>query len=333
MDLELAKNFITQALAMGMNYLKTGRGNKAIEVVSQALKIDPENEIGRDVMHYIAFGGPRTALLKSFMGDWWGGQPLDGKSIEVFCDQGMGDTIQLLRYLKVMKERWGCRIVVNYYAFHREMRRLLESQPYIDKFVPFHESCDYYTNIMSVPAMLNGIMLEVYYPTMFHKILNTPIPEQPSLGTFKTPLRDEGFRVGLAWHSNMENPIGQKKSIPIEKFAPLEDGVNEMFSLLPSADKVNFMVQLPIHDIVDTANIIEGCHVVVSVDTAVLHLAGSMGKPTLGLLPHEADDRWGLGKSTVWYPTVELFRQPADKNWEPVIQDVKERLVSLRGLR
>lgn len=284
------------------------------------------------IMHYIAFGGPRPQSLKDFTGDWWHGESLDDKSIEIFCDQGMGDLINLLRYVKMMKEHWKCAIILNYYAYHREFARLMRRANYVDGFTQFHQPCDYYTNLMSIPALLNDLKYDCYYPAHFQDLLNTPVPPSPSLGLFASRLREDGFKVGLAWHSNLENEIGKKKSIPVERFAILEDGENQIFSLIPEEDRLNFLVQLPIFDLEDTAGIIAGCDVVVSVDTVSLHLAGAMGKKTIGLLPYQADARWGSGDTTVWYPNVELIRQPADLDWEPVVRQVKERLVSLRAV-
>ena len=71
---------------------------------------------------------------------------------------------------------------------------------------------------------------------------------------------------------------------------------------------------------------------VVSVDTAVLHLAGAMGKKTLGILPREADARWGHNDFSVWYPSVELFRQGSDMDWEKTISRVKQTLVEFRNI-
>lgn len=320
--------FVDQALATAINYAMTGRPDKAIGLVAQAAKVGP-SPVADQIMRWLATGDNRG--LPAFIGEWWTGGPLAGKSVEVFCDQGMGDVINLLRYLKVMKDRWACRVVLNCYAFHAELAPLLAGLPYVDEFTPAHARCDYFTNLMSVPALLGGLAFDVYYPAHWTALLATPVPPQPPLAAAPLVL-DGGFRVGLAWRSNLSNPIGAKKSLPVEAFAPLEDGVTTLYSLLPDEDKYNMMVNLPLKHLGDTARAVAGVDAVVTVDTAVLHLAGAMGKPTLALLPAEADPRWGGGPGTVWYPSVELFRQPPDGDWDATVARVKERLVAMRHL-
>lgn len=327
------QSFLDQALATTMNYIKTGRSNKAIETISQINKAFPEYELSKDIMNFIAFGKESNKII-DFMGCWWNGESLEGKSIQVFCDQGMGDTINLLRYLKAMKEKWKCKIILNNYAFYEEMKELFKCVNYVYEFVSHHEKCDYYTNIMSVPALFNGLKFDVYYPVHWEEVMKMPIPNQE---TICCPMADydlgfKNYLVGIAWRSNLDNPIGKKKSIDVEEFIVLEDGINNLYSLIPSKEKFNMMTSLPLNNLYDTAELIDELDVVVTVDTAVLHLAGAMHVKTLALLPFEADPRWGSGDRTVWYPTVEIYRQKDPNDWSSVLKQVKERLVSLRKI-
>lgn len=337
MEAELASNFIDQSLLMAVNYKHTGRRDKAREIMEQVKKIDADSPIVRCVWEFVAVIDSwwYPNLFTDHLGYWWSWQELHNKSIQIVCDQGMGDTILMLRYVKQLKEIYDCKIVLNCYAFHREFERLIKQQTYIDGFSAFHHKCDYYTNILSLPSIMNRHERGVHYPASFNTLLESSelIPPQPSLGEFTSKLyEDPGFKVGLAWHSNPDNPIGLKKSIPLNKFAALEDGVNQIFSLQPSAETANFLTIAGIYDLYDTASIIKDCDVVVSVDTAVLHLAGSMGKMTFGILPYEADARWGHQDDCVWYPSVKLFRQGPDMDWEKTISRVKQTLVEFRDI-
>lgn len=317
---------IEQSLVTAVNYVETGRPAKALELIGQLQKVQHDHLGVRAVARYVVSSAAASNwYVEHLMGRRWFGEPLGGKSVEVFSDQGMGDLILLGRYLKLLKDAWDCRVVVNCYAFHEEMRRLVARWPFIDMFVNKHHKCDFHTNMMSLPALAKGLGF-VGYPAPFTELLAAGVPPSPPLGLVESRLRPEGFHVGLAWHSNKDNPLAAKKSIPYERFAILEDGVNEVFSLLPTADRANFIIQLPINDLEDTAGIIAGCDAVVSVDTAALHLAGAMGKVTLGLLPFDADCRWGDSGTTPWYPTVLLYRQQDDGDWDPVIRQVKGQL-------
>lgn len=332
--MEQVDECLMQAIATAMNYYKTGRTNKALEVVAQAKKVDPSYHMAEVVWHYLCWGGPRPKELKEFTGDWWHGKSLEGKSIEVFCDQGMGDTINCLRYLKVMKDRWDCKIVLNCFAFYDELVRFMGFIPYVDEFARSHVICDYYTDILSIPALLNELVFECYYPAHWQDLLDTPIPPMPKIDGVinKYPPPEPAFRVGLAHKSNAKNPeLAAKKSVPLGCFAQFEDGVNELWSILPDTDRCNIMIQPDLVDLFDTATVICGLDAVVSVDTVTLHLAGSLGIRTLAVLPHDADARWGRGPATPWYPSVELFRQSQSLDWYEPIKQVKSRLVELRG--
>lgn len=342
MSEDLARNFIDQALMMANNYICTGRANKAIELLHQIRKIDPENDLSEMLMAKAirldnVIPGWKPPDLDGKFGKDWPGESLDGKSIQVICDQGMGDTINCLRYLYWMKQKWDCKIHLNCYAFHREFARLIGLLDYVDSFSAFPTKCDYHTNILSIPALMCSLYFDVYYPAHWQDVMesNVPIPAMPVIEGIinQYPKPEPEFRVGIAHKSNAENPeLAVRKSVPIGYIAMLEDGVNELWSIMPDVERYNMMFQPTLHDLLDTASVISGLDVVVSVDTVTLHLAGAMGKKTLGLLPHLADARWALGSNTVWYPSIELFRQGPDMNWETPIRQIKDRLVSLRQI-
>ena len=333
-NLELVQSISDQAAAMSFNYICTGRSNKAIETLAQIKKVNPDHVPTNTLMELLVVGSTSDKYFCHLMfGDWWNGESLEGKSIEVFCDQGMGDTLNCLRYIKQMKDKWKCHIILNCFAFHKEMHRFMALIDCVDDFRKDHVRCDYCTNILSIPALMNDLRYNPNYPAHWQDLLDSEAPPSPVVqGIPEFKGCDDGFLIGCAWQSNLDNPIGQKKSIDIAELCILEDGINQLWSLIPNGQRCNMIVQPEINDLLDTASIIQEMDVVVSVDTVTLHLAGLMGKKTLGLLAYEADARWGLEDKTVWYPSVELFRQSGGPSWEPAIRRVKERLESLRAL-
>lgn len=325
------EKFVSQALAMANNYFCTGRPNKALEMLTVVQRLASENEILKIMMqktYCISMDHPAPNLDSEF-GAMWRGEDLSDKSIEVFCDQGIGDTINLLRYLRVLKEKYKCKIVLNCYAFFNQFERLIATQEYIDEFTPFHKVCDYSTNIMSIPSLLNALDLEIYYPVHFQENMCFPIPDQPCLAKFDEIVLEGNYKFGMVWQSNSNNPLSVDKSIPVDLFYSFALPVSTSYCLQPSVQVPPWMVELPINDLYDTAAFIQACDCVVSVDTAVLHLAGALGKKTFGLLPYNCDPRWGTEKSTCWYPSVELFRQKENKDWSEAITEIESRLVSL----
>ncbi len=330
------KELISQSLAMVNNYIDTGRNNKAIETLAQIKKIDPQNYVADALMLLILSNGQydNPTLREAAFGLDWKGESLDDKSIEIFCDQGMGDTLNCLRYLKQMKHLWPtCEIHLNCFAFQNELWRFFNEFECINSFSSYHYEANYHTNILSLPTLMSGVQRDIYYPANWQSVLDKPIPESPIPSNI-TPkvVSEKAFRVGIAHKSNSDNPIGIKKSISLGCFAILEDGINELWSILPDSERCNMMIQPSLPDIFETAKLILGLDVVVSVDTVTLHLAGLLNKKTLGLLPYEADARWGLESTTVWYPSVELFRQPENGDWNVPMRQIKIRLESLRNM-
>lgn len=328
------QELIMQSLAVANNYIRTGQVNKAIALLEQVRKIEPDNNLAESLMQNL-FGtqvGRAMVDVTAEFGAEWRGEDLNGKSIEIFCDQGVGDTIQLLRYVRELKKT-GVTIFLNSYAHHKSLDRLFSSLDFVDSFSSIHTRCDFHANIMGLPAIMKGLKKDVYYPAYWTEIMELgDIPAPVDFGDFSSPWLDEGFKVGIAWYSNPDNYLYLIKSMTLAQTARLESSTHQLISLLPSEEKTNIMTQLPIKDFKDTAGIISAMDVVVSVDTAVLHLAGSMGKKTLGLLPVDSDPRWGLDETTPWYPSMELFRQTDLTTWNDVLFRVKERLEQLKHL-
>jgi hypothetical protein len=325
---QIRERMIEQALCLAYNYICTFRPNKAIELIAQVLNMNPENEQARilfDVIYANQQGQWPKSLHETY-GVNWAGESLENKSIHVFCDQGMGDTINMLRYIKLIKERWNCKVVLNYYGFFNEMERLMKNVDYVDEFVCFPAKCDFVTNILSIPAILHKMPLQMTYPTHFSIVLTTKIPSQPKLGPFQAKSLPEGFKIGVAWSSNPDNPLFSLKSIPVEKFELFKE--YSLYSLLPDVSSPDYIHANQSIDMQDTAELIEAMDVIISVDTAVLHLAGAMGKKTYGLIAYGGDQRWAYKSTNHWYPSVKLFRQTEDGNWDIPLNQIKEELAN-----
>jgi len=150
------------------------------------------------------------------------------------------------------------------------------------------------------------------------------------------------LRVGLAWRGSPANQRDRDRSITLESLLPLLDisGLG-FYSLqigrtvsesaaLAAAGVIDFTPQIT--DFADTAALASELDLIISVDTAVAHLAGALGRPVWTLLPFAPDWRWGLeGESTPWYPTMRLFRKPTRGDWGSVLQRVGEALEGLAG--
>ncbi len=265
--------------------------------------------------------------LRKFPQPVWRGETLPGKTLFVFAEQGIGDTIQFVRYLRRARERVG--------------RVILECQPSLQSLLEQSRCADL---VIAAGAELPAF--EVYapllhLPAIFRTTLETVPAEIPYLtpGTIATlPFVPAGnLKAGLVWAGNPEFLDDAIRSIPLEQFRNLLEisGVN-FFRLqrdVPARDEIFFRAaplvnaMETVKTFADTAAIIAQLDLVISVDTAVAHLAGALGKPVWTLLPRPADWRWMLHRSdTPWYPAMRLFRQAKTGDWRPVMAEVATEL-------
>jgi hypothetical protein len=156
---------------------------------------------------------------------------------------------------------------------------------------------------------------------------------------------DKLLHVGIAWASNPSTKLGQLKSVRLEAFAPFAVTQEVMFHSLQKGPSAREATNGPLgmnlidHDaelksFADTAALIVNLDLVITVDTAVAHLAGALGKPVWTLVAYPSVWRWAHeGNISLWYPTMRLFRQPAPGRWDAVLQEVAEALRFLAGNR
>ncbi|MET3108610.1 hypothetical protein AAKU67_003645 [Oxalobacteraceae bacterium GrIS 2.11] len=269
----------------------------------------------------------------------WRGEPLFGKSLMIGFEAGHGDMIFYSRYISELKARGVSRLAM---ICHPGLKRLFGSLAGVDQLFSFSDEVpptgwDYWSPPMSLPR--NCLTRSNNIPT--------PIPylhAEPALTEkWHARLPKDGLRVGLVWQGNPQFENDADRSIAsVQTLIPLSavSGVN-LISLqkgLGEAEAVPFkMMALGalLTDFAETAAVIQNLDLVISVDTAVAHLAGAMGKPCWVLLPdYRCDWRWHADSDTSpWYPnTMTLFRQPASGEWASVILKVRDQLTEFRQL-
>jgi hypothetical protein len=265
----------------------------------------------------------------------WDGSPLEGRSIFIHTEQGIGDVLQFVRLLRPIKAMSG-RVVL---ACQTRLHALLRSLPYVDEWFPVDEpgqiTFDLYSPLMSLPGLL-GIE-----ETTIPRDVPYVAAEPQRVERWGRRIRElPGFKVGLCWQGNPTFKTDSLRSIALEHFAPLA-GIPSL--TLVSLQKGAGTEQIEANSkrisvrtfedldqdavFVDSAAVIQHLDLVVTADTAVAHLAGSMGRPVWVLLPVGCDWRWLSDRSdSPWYPTMRLFRQKTFGNWSGVFQEVAEAL-------
>lgn len=267
----------------------------------------------------------------------WQGEPLAGKSLLVWHEQGFGDVIQFGRYLSVLKAQGAARITL---ACFPELRALCAGIPGIeavevDAAVALMPEHDYQTFVMAIPRWLNT-SLQTIAPAVYLQA------DARRAQTWRERLAGlPGRKIGLAWRGSVTNLNDSGRSlsslavleplwrVPGLSFVSLQKGPGEDQARNPPPGQPLLHLGSEIADFADTAAIVEQLDLVISVDTAVAHLAGSMGKRCWVMLPAlNVDWRWLREREdSPWYPgTMRLFRQTEPGRWDAIVMAMAQAL-------
>ncbi|SHN82875.1 tetratricopeptide repeat protein [Bradyrhizobium erythrophlei] len=272
---------------------------------------------------------------------WLGSTPIAGKTILLHAEQGFGDTIQFIRYAPLLA-RSGARVICEVQSELMSLLTPLQGVEVVAEggaLPPFDLHCPLMSSPLAFGTELATIPAQVPY-------LAAPADRvtqwRDRLGAER--LGEGRPRAGFVWSGSPAHKNDANRSIPLAR-------LNELFANLPFAcfslqremrqpdrealQRLPQLVDLgsELSDFSDTAAVISLLDIVVSVDTAVAHLAGALGKPVVILLPHAADFRWLRDRSdTPWYPTAKLLRQPAFGDWDSVIGGLAEEIAGLAGV-
>jgi tetratricopeptide (TPR) repeat protein len=261
-----------------------------------------------------------VASAPALAGRRWLGEPVEGKTLLLHWEQGLGDTIQCLRYVPLAAARAG-RIILR---VQPPLERLAASVPGVARLLTARDALpryDVYANLLSLPHLL-GLGEARFAPGAPYLA-----PPEPVLTKWQALLPAGGARrVGLVWSGNPAHENDRQRSIDPGLLAPvLATPGCVFFNLNPAAQAPRGVLQPPatLADCADTAAVTLQMDLVLTVDTAAAHLAGALGRPVWVLLPAVPDWRWGLqGEASAWYESARLYRQRARGDWAPVLARV-----------
>lgn len=269
----------------------------------------------------------------------WQGETLRGKSLLIWPEQGHGDLIQFCRYLPLIKAQGAACITLVCRSTLVELMRTLEGVDAVIGSTDIGQhglDCDYWTFPMSLPlhchTELDSIPAQVPY---LHANA-----ERLAFWSPRLPPSSGKRRVGIVWRGNPKHANDDKRSLPgLSALAPLWAFDSAQYFSLQIVNGPDIAEDLActssvielgsqIRDFADTAAILQQMDLLISVDTAIAHLAGALGKPCWVLLPnYRTDWRWMRARSdTPWYPSLRLFRQAPEQTWEDVIAQVASSL-------
>lgn len=267
----------------------------------------------------------------------WDGTPFDGQKLLVHDEQGLGDTLQFVRYLERVKTLGGTVL----FETRRPFLELLKKAKGIDRLVERTADgkpavdFDLYCPLLSLPGLFSTSLDSI--PARVPYIEANP--EKAALWSRR--MDGQVFKVGVVWSGNPTHFRGLNRSVSLDAFARLFQIPGVCFysfqkgkTALDAAryQEAGLLENLGelFADFSDTAAAMENMDLVISIDTSVAHLAGAMGKPVWVLLAYASDWRWLTGRSdSPWYPTMRLFRQEKRNDWASVLDDVESALKEL----
>jgi hypothetical protein len=269
----------------------------------------------------------------------WDGTALNGQTILLRAEQGIGDTFQFIRYARLVKEKGG--------------RVLVQCQPGLDGILA---GCTGIDQLVPAGTPLPGYQKAVpllSLPLLFETTLET-IPAQVPYITAKSKRVDHwrsrlaaipGLKVGICWQGSLKHKDDRRRSVPLSTFAPLGAVPGVCLIALQRGPGLEQIAQqnehLKIVDLpgrsedpaegwLDTAALIQALDLIISIDTGVVHLAGALAAPVWVALPFMPDWRWLLNREdSPWYPTIRLFRQKKPGDWPEVFQRMAKELGQL----
>lgn len=336
----------------GVALKELGRLDEALDAYGRALALNPddgETLYNRGVVHLLRgdywqgwpdyehrFAGPAGRPPGGSLDHpTWSGQDLAGKTILLIAEQGSGDAIQFIRFAPALKDRGAVAVITQ---CREPLVRLLENAPGVDRVlvpgVPL-PAIDFYLPLLSLPRRLGITQETIPGAEGYLPVPVAPEDRLPSKGA---------FNIGLNWAGSPSNEADTKRSVPLESLAPLAGMPGcRLFSLqfaagrdpLEAAGLADHIIDLGdrLGDFAQTAALIGELDLIVTVDTALAHLAGATGRPVWVLLAHVPDWRWTLaGESTPWYDSMTLFRQPAPGDWATPIERVRNKIKDICAL-
>jgi tetratricopeptide (TPR) repeat protein len=364
-NLPEAAHYLQQAVAQRPDYpqacnnlggtlFKLGRYDEASGFLRRALDLMPDLAEARWNLSTIKLlhgdfehGWPeyewrwKTGVLplRRFAQPAWTGQPLNGRSILLYAEQGLGDTIQFVRYAALVKDR-GAHVIVE---CQQPLVSILQSCSGIDTIVACGSelpSFDYHAPLLSLPGIFQTRLDTIPAREAY-------LSADPALvAQWRERLSGiRGCRVAIHWRGRLGDAHAKKRDIPLSCFNELgripgvrlisvQKGATreELAGALPGVSVVEFGDDLDHANgpFMDTAAILKNVDLLITSDTSMPHLAGALGARVWLALPFVPEWRWLLDRSdSPWYPTMRLFRQKSPGNWGFVFSEVREALGAL----
>lgn len=350
----LKPNYADAHNNMGITYAEVGRFREAAAAYTECLKLRPnhvdahmnraltwlrDGDLARGWAEYEWRWKKRQVSPRPLIQPYWNGFPLKGMRILLVTEQGLGDTMQFIRYAPILKAQ-GATVV---FECPEKLLKILGRTPGIDEVIPQGQPLpdyDFHIPLLSIPGLV-GTSLETI-PADVPYIHPDPDLIEKWRREF-AGVRE--FKVGINWQGNPKYAGDRHRSIPLKCYESLAKvpGV-KLYSLQKNAghEQLKEMGErIPVVDLgprldessnpfMDTAAVMKNLDLFITSDTAVAHLAGSLGVPIWMATSVAAGWQWMTGREdSPWYPTMRMFRQTTLLEWDPVFERIARELTTL----
>ena len=332
---------------LAVAYRACWRNQEAVDLIDEAearLGASEDGQLQRSLAHLMLgnykegfrdfearYSGDEVSLPKDVPWPRWMGEPLDGKKIVVLPEQGFGDAILMSRFLPGLKAL-GAEVSM---VVKKPLQRLMSGLEGLDHVLPGASKShpyDFYTPNMSLPHLVG--MPEGDPPPL--PKLTIPEDSRARAKRIVTAFSNH-FKIGIVWTGSLTYRANHRRSTGPESFLGLAGvpGV-QLFSLYKGDAHQDYLESgmngLIIdacgrdRDFADTAAMIDEMDLMITTDTAVVHVAASLGKPIWNMLTWEGFWLYGDGETTPWYPSMRIFRQKSNGAWDELFQRVETEL-------
>jgi Tfp pilus assembly protein PilF len=358
--LQIEPKHVTSHTNLGNVYKDQARLEEALTCYEMALWLDPESasthwnralawlQAGNFEKGWPAYEWRwkrKKEKVRTFRQPLWDGSPLDGRTILLHMEQGLGDMIQFVRYAPLVKQLGGTVILECSPLLAKLFARCAGIDRMVTVGAPLPDF-DVHAPLMSLPALLKTTLRTIPNQTPYL------YPEEERVQAWGQKLRAAPeFKIGIGWQGNPNHRWDRHRSVPLACFAPLarlpcvrlislqkrgleEENLKDLAKRLGVTEPEGDW-DPPSAPFADSAAIVKHLDLVIAVDTALAHLAGALAVPVWVPLSAMTDWRWLLDREdSPWYPTMRLFRQAKLGEWQPVFESMARELEKLiAGMR
>lgn len=283
--------------------------------------------------------GKETEYPKTIKPLWDGQLNLKNKSIFIYSEQGLGDVIQFTRYLFILKNHFN-KII---YKIPSSLKYLFSN---INNFMDHKielvtdfkkvDQCDFHLPLFNLGLFFNEIPIEIDYLSINRELVSM----------WSKKFNNKNYNIGICWKAGKKNDLlksefATERSFELDRLSKIMSLNKVMLINLQKEhqedqkniyyDKITIFKEMDsAQPFLDTAAIIMNCNLIITCDTSIAHLAGTMGKKTFLLLNYNNDWRWGVDKDYCsWYKNVKIFRQTTSKSWDEPFNQVYDNIKSL----